>query len=134
MAKTAKKTSTEGAEITVRLMGKAGELAKGAAQCDARGAELTMRLPVGGTSPRDIIAKIAEENPLLRDQMVRADGTPRSSTRILFNGKPPRDLDQKLEIRRDPQTRQFIIVIIFGDGTVIVITDIVIIVYVPCDG
>jgi hypothetical protein len=134
MAKRPKQTSEDGAEITVRLMGKVGELAKSAHGCDPRGAELTMRLPIGGTSPRDIIARVADENPLLRDQMVRADGSPRSSTRILLNGKPPRDLDQKLEIRRDPQTRRLVIVIILTDGTVIVITDVVIIVFVPCDG
>lgn len=135
MGKTGKANLSDGVEITVRLMGKLGELAKSCECVDARGAELKMKLPdEGATSPRKLIAQIADENPLLRDQMVRGDGSPRSSTRILLNGKPPRDLDQRMEIRRDPETRAFIIVVIFGDGTVVIITDIVVIVLVPCDG
>jgi hypothetical protein len=124
-------------DIKVRLLGKLGELALSQAEASAmRGAELSVRLPEGTseTSPRKLIAQIAEENPLLRDQMIRQDGSPRSSTRILLNGKPPADLDQRMEVRYDKETDREIIVVVFSDGTVVIITDVVIIVLVPCDG
>lgn len=129
-------TKARAPEITVRLMGKAGEFARSEERTEGRGATLKMRLPekAKSTTPRKLIQQIAHENPLLRDQLVRADGTPRSSTRILLNGKPPEDLDANLEIRQDPRTEELVIVVILTDGTVILITDVVIIVFVPCDG
>jgi hypothetical protein len=127
------KQPTDGPEITVRLMGKVGEFARDREVADKRGAEIRMRLPEK-TTPRNLIAQIAKENPLLRDQIIRGDGSPRSSTRILLNGKPPESLDVKLEVRDDPISKKRIVIVILGDGTVVVITDIVIIVFVPCDG
>jgi hypothetical protein len=42
---------------------------------------------VSATTPRAIIGELAKSNSLLADQLVRGDGTPRSSTRILINGE-----------------------------------------------
>lgn len=125
----------EEAEITIRLMGRSAEPLRGTSPMgERRSADVRMKLPANKPiTLRNLIRKIADENPLLKDQIVRGDGTPRSSTRILLNGKPPEDLDATLEVREDAQRRRTIVVIL-GDGTVIVITDVVIIVFLPCDG
>jgi hypothetical protein len=128
---------SQGPEITVRLMGRVAECQKACQPCgDVAGAAIRVRLPddMTETTPRELISLIARQNPLLRDQIVRHDGTPRSSTRILFNGQPPADLDTRLQIREDPKTSERIIIIIFDDGTVVVVTDTTIIVFLPCDG
>lgn len=122
-------------EIEVRLMGRVGEFAELSSRQE-RGASLKMRIPeeMKETTPQELISLVADQNPLLRDQLVRRDGTPRASTRILLDGKPPSDLGGRLELRRDAQSSRLVIVVIFDDGTVVVITDVVIIVFVPCDG
>jgi hypothetical protein len=130
----------EGPEITVKLMGKVAEFAKTGDESDVgRLPGLRMRLSdTESTTPRRILQQLASENPLLSDQILRKDGSPRSSTRILFNGRAPSDLDGTLEIREieDPllSVARRVIVIIFDDGTVVIITDVVVIVMVPCDG
>ena len=129
---------SSGPEITVRLLGRAAEFRESPApeQRGDRGAALRLRLAedVREITPRQLLAQVASENPLLRDQIVRKDGSPRSSTRILINGQPPPDLDMRMEVRQDAASARRVIVIIFDDGTVVVVTDVVIIVFVPCDG
>lgn len=71
-------------EVRVRLLAKAAELAA---------AHETL-VEVKEKTARAIINEIAKANPLLGDQIVRGDGTPRSSTKILIDGKPPLDLDK----------------------------------------
>lgn len=112
-------------EVTVRLMGKATELIKANDPCNKNCREL--KVQVNDVTPRSIINEIAKQNPLLRDQIVRRDGTPRSSTKILINGQPPSDLDMELTTRRVKDEQTDIIIVVFPD-------EIIIIVIVPCDG
>lgn len=114
-------TDVKNLEVTVRLMGKAAELI----QKDRFESSQDLKVKVSEATPRNILTEIARQNPLMTDQMIRNDGTPRSSTKILINGKPPIDLDMKLTTKRVQQGD--IVVIIFTD-------DIVIVIVVPCDG
>lgn len=116
--------ATEKPTVRVRLMGKAAELV-GAERLRETGVA-DLEVAVSGTSPREILQEIARANPLIADQIIRGDGTPRSSTKVLVNGKPPADLDMRLATRQE--TREGgIIIVIFTD-------DIVIIIFLPCDG
>lgn len=72
--------------IEVRLLAKAAELA---------GAH-TVSIDVQGTTPRDILLELARTNTLLHDQIIREDGIPRSSTRVLVNDMPPSSLDDDI--------------------------------------
>lgn len=110
-------------EVTVRLMGKGSEILKSKDPCAEPCHDI--KVQVSEATPRNILQEIAKQNPLIADQIIRADGTPRSSTKILVGGKPPRDLDEKLATRRVVEAD--IIIIIFTD-------DIVIIIFLPCDG
>ncbi len=118
-------------------MGKASELMRSYASLqDSRVVGVRTRLPATKTTtPRKIMEHVANENPLLRDQMLRKDGAPRSSTRILFDGRPPRDLDEELEIRviESPTFARSRRVVVVVDIDLIII-DIVIVVVLPCDG
>lgn len=90
----------DGLEITVRLMGKAAEFLTPDVARRGHLHDIKVRLPnqVRETTPAEIIRFVAEQNPLLRDQIIRGDGTPRSSTRILINGVPPKSLSEKIEV------------------------------------
>lgn len=48
---------------------------------------------VARATPSEIIKAVAAANPLLKRQLVRGDGSPRQSTRILIDGAPPSSLD-----------------------------------------
>ena len=72
--------------LEVTLLAKAAELA-GAHQ---------VSVDIEGTTPRDVLLALAQSNALLHDQILRGDGTPRSSTRILVNGFPPSSLDEEI--------------------------------------
>jgi len=115
-------------------MGRSAEPVRGWSPVEARrSADVRVKIPLDKpTTLGEMVKRLADENPLLRDQIVRGDGTPRSSTRILINGEPPRDLHARVEMRRE--AARDVIVVVLSDGTVIVITDIVIIVFLPCDG
>jgi molybdopterin converting factor small subunit len=73
-------------KVEVQLLAKAAELA----------ATHKVTLEVKESTPKAILQELAKGNPLLKDQIVRADGLPRSSTRILVNGVPPSSLDEVL--------------------------------------
>lgn len=47
-------------------------------------------------SAGDVIRKLAAESPELERQLLRADGTPRQSARVLIDGRPTRSLDDRL--------------------------------------
>jgi len=130
----AETTPPKGFEIVVRLMGKAAEMLTPNSTRFDHVHDIKVRLPenIRTTTPAEIIKLIADQNPLLRDQIVRGDGTPRSSTRILLNGAPPRSLDQRLEVVE--REKGEIIVIIFGPVIVVVDGPIIVVVVVPCDG
>lgn len=78
-------------KVEVNLFAKAAELA----------AAHKVTLEVKETTPRAILQEIAKGNPLLKDQIVRGDGSPRSSTRILINGTPPSSLDDVIQADAD---------------------------------
>ena len=132
---------TQEHEITVRLMGKATEIID---QCCDKSAqsryhEVKVKIPQNRNSLREIVEDLAKSNPLIEDQIIRSDGTPRSSTKILINGKAPKSLEGKVEFKKQRGFKGsvgFVIVIVWDDGTITVITDepIVIIVVLPCDG
>jgi|SRR5450755_8936 hypothetical protein len=125
--------------ITVRVLGRAAELFAGQATV-GQAAPFETKVQVSARTPRTIIQEIAKKNPLIADQLIRSDGTPRSSTKILIKGKPPESLDARLVTREEaaavtpaggavtPEDQPIIIIIIDGDG------DILIVVIVPCDG
>lgn len=46
-------------------------------------------------TPREIILAIARMNPALQRQIVRDDGNPRQSSKILIDGTQPDDLDSE---------------------------------------
>ena len=79
------------AKIQVKLMGKARELSSAA----------TMEADVSTATPREIINEIARANPLLTDSLVRGNGDPRASTKILINGRSPRSLDDSIDPSAD---------------------------------
>lgn len=143
----AQSTTQSGALITVRVMGKAAEFAS-----PTGSGEIPVHLPAHAhtITPLEIIHHVANQNPLLKDQLIREDGTPRSSTKILLNGTPPKSLHQKLSIQKRTvqgvvtdvgqpaapgsvvQSPQRVVVVIVDIDLVIV--EIVIVVVVPCDG
>ena len=88
--------ANEAHEITVKLMGKAAELLARQGACNPK--EFTHEIEVSVREPtvRGILQEIAAQNPLIADQIIREDGTPRSSTKILVGGRPPRSLDETL--------------------------------------
>jgi len=47
-------------------------------------------------TPKEILKAVAAQNPLLERQIIRGDGSPRLSTKILVNGQPPRSLDEEI--------------------------------------
>lgn len=122
-------------EITVRLAGRIAEVAGVGSLEREQGVMLRLTLPdeMKETTPRQLIAHIAKQNPLLRDQIVRRDGTPRSSTRILLDGMPPDDLDDILSVTEDKTSRKLLLCRRLPNGYLIC-REIVIIVVVPCDG
>lgn len=83
-------------DITVRLMGKAAEVL--ARQGLSGASELTQEIEISvkERTIRGVLQELARQNPLIADQIVREDGTPRSSTRILVGGRPPGSLDDPL--------------------------------------
>lgn len=116
-------TEVKQLEVTVRLMGKAGELIK--FSDSERQISRDLKVKVSEVTPRNIIAEIAKQNSLIAEQIIRDDGIPRSSTKILINGQPPKNLDMALSTKRVQQGE--IIIVIFTDEIIIVIV-------VPCDG
>jgi hypothetical protein len=72
--------------ISVKLLGQLLELA----------AASTIQAKVRGQTPREIINEIAHANPLIAESIVREDGNPRLSTKILINGRPPKSLDERI--------------------------------------
>ena len=78
-------------QVKVRLMGKAAELA------NAHEVAVTTT----ATTPKSVLSELAKGNPLLADSLIRGDGTPRSSTRVLINGKPPASLDDQFQAGAD---------------------------------
>ncbi len=121
-----------GPEIKVRLMGRVADIEDSCGKVLPR--EISVRLSqTENITPRTILKELAEQNPLIADQIIRFDGTPRSSTKILLNGNPPRNLDSKLALARRKNARGVIVIVVIdgdGDGDI----DIVIIVMLPCDG
>jgi hypothetical protein len=79
------------AKVQVKLMGKVRELSSAA----------TMEADVSTATPREIINEIAQANPLLADSLIRSNGDPRASTKILINGRPPRSLDDPIDPKSD---------------------------------
>lgn len=71
-----------GHEVEVQLFAKAMELAKTS----------NVTLMVAQRTPAEILKELASMNPLVADSIVRPDGTPRSSTKVLINGEAPTDL------------------------------------------
>jgi hypothetical protein len=77
--------------VQVKLLGKARELSSAA----------SIGVSVQTATPRDIVNEIARGNPLLTDSLIRANGDPRASTKILINGNPPRSLDEPIDAASD---------------------------------
>ena len=71
-------------DVDVQLFAKAMELAKTG----------TMGIKIGERTPLAVIKALADANPLLSSAIIRDDGTPRSSTKILIDGAAPPRLDQ----------------------------------------
>lgn len=69
-------------KITVNLLAKAAELAE----------THTLKVEIPENTPIKILEAVADQNPLLKNQILREDGTPRSSTKVLINGVPNSDL------------------------------------------
>jgi len=74
--------------VKVRLFAKAAELA------GSTDVELVLKEP----TIKGMLSEIASSQPLLTDHIVRADGSPRSSTKILIDGHPPASLDTPIPL------------------------------------
>jgi hypothetical protein len=137
----------QGPQIAVRLLGRAAELVS----TQSPVANLQVRLPgnIQVITPAEIIKLVADQNVLLRNQIIRDDGMPRSSTKILLNGVAPKNLNQQLRLEKrvvrdvvsdtgqtsggDPiQPLERIVVVIVDIDLGVV--DILVVIIVPCDG
>lgn len=54
----------------------------------------SVEVSVPELTPREILKAVAAQNPLLERQIIRSDGSPRLSTKILVDGQPPWSLDE----------------------------------------
>ncbi|MEP0706989.1 MAG: hypothetical protein ABJL17_04435 [Parvibaculum sp.] len=57
----------------------------------------SIEVSVSKLTPSEIIKAVASQNPLLERQIIRSDGTPRLSTKILIDGQPPNSLEAEIE-------------------------------------
>ena len=56
----------------------------------------SVKLSLESLTPREIVKAIADQNPLIKQQLIRDNGDPRLSTKILVDGTPPKSLDDIL--------------------------------------
>jgi|HubBroStandDraft_2_1064218.scaffolds.fasta_scaffold136540_3 hypothetical protein len=67
---------------------------RGEAEVLMEAEEVALRLPT--PTPMAILKALAKKDPRLKDCLVRGNGNPRLSTKILINGYPPRSLSSRI--------------------------------------
>ena len=86
----AKKKSTTTSKVSLTVRGRAESI--------LQAGELNLEVK-GKVTPRKILEEIARVHPEIKSGLMRADGTPRLSTKILIDGGPPFDLDETIPVK-----------------------------------